>query len=369
MKNIKQIYPSINNIELSYLKRVIKSKYLTENKLTAQFEEEVKKLTNAKFAIAVNNWTLGLFCCAQSLGIGPGDEVIVPNNTFIATANSILLTGAKVVLCDVDSETFNIKPENIKKILNARTKAVVPVHLYGNMCEMEEIIKLKKIQNFKIIEDAAQAIGVYYKKKHAGTIGDAGGFSFYGNKIITTGEGGMIITNNRKIYEKIHEFKNYGRKSKGLYFHEKIGYNFKFTEMQAALGLAQLTKLNKFIKKKQKIFDFYYNNLNKIKKISFLKQTAKSKIVHWFTNIKIKNSKKLQKFLSLKNIETRSGFYPLHLQPCYKGFKKIITKYVDNEEAIKNYNNFLCLPSSVEIKNLELKKVVKNIKLFLSEKN
>ena len=364
-KNILQIYPWINNRELYYLKKVIKSTFVTENNFTDKFEEQFKKLTKAKYAIAINNWTMGLFACIKSLDIGPGDEVIVPDMTFIASSNAVLLSGAKVVLCDINPETLCIDTNKIKPLINSRTKAIMPVHLYGNSCDLDEIKKLKKKKNFYIIEDAAQAVGVKYKDKHVGTIGDVGGFSFYGNKLITTGEGGMIVTNNKKIYNNIYAFKNHGRKKKGIFIHNKIGYNFMFTELQAAMGLAQLEKLKKIISLKLQIYKKFKTALNSIENITFIKATQGSNQIHWFTNILSKNNK-LINYLKKRKIQTRRAFFPLHLQPCYKHEKRVIKKN-KYPNSVKVYKNLISLPSAAQLENNDLNYIIKNIIFFFKK--
>ena len=360
-KNILQIYPWINNRELYYLKKVIRSTFVTENKLTEQFEDKFKKITGSKYAIAINNWTLGLFACLKSLNVGPGDEVILPDMTFIASSNSVLLAGAKVVLCDINPKTLCIDTNKIASLINSRTKVIMPVHLYGNSCDLDEIKKLRRKKNFYIIEDAAQAVGVTYKGKHVGTIGDVGGFSFYGNKLITTGEGGMIVTNNKKIYKDIYHLKNHGRERKGVFIHKKIGYNFMFTEMQAALGLAQLEKLQKIIKLKLKIYQRYKKALEFIKNIKFVEATNKSNQIHWFTNI-LCNNKKLADYLKKNLIQTREAFYPLHLQPCYKKNMNVIKTYCPN--SINIYKRLVSLPSAAQLKKSDQIKIINYIKLF-----
>jgi len=364
-KNIIQIYPWIDNRELFYLKKVIKSTFITENKFTKQLEERFKKLTGSKYAIAINNWTMGLFASIKTLNIGPGDEVIVPDMTFIASSNAVLLSGAKVVLCDVDPQTLCLDTKKLNPLINSRTKAIMPVHLYGNSCDLDEIIKLKKKKNFFIIEDAAQAVGVKYKGKHVGTIGDVGGFSFYGNKLITTGEGGMIVTNNKKIHDNIYSFKNHGRKKKGIFIHNKIGYNFMFTELQAAMGLAQLDKLKKIINSKRESFNKYKDALNSIKQIKFIKPTEKSNQIHWFTNILCKNTK-LRNFLKNKKIQTRRAFYPLHMQPCYRNNKSIIIKS-KFPNSIDIYRKLVSLPSAAQLNQMDLNYIIKNIKKFFNK--
>ena len=364
-KVILQIYPWIDNRELFYLKKVIKSTFVTEGSLTREFEDKFKKVSNSKYAIAVNNWTLGIFACLKSLNIGPGDEVIVPNMTFIASSNAILLAGAKAVLCDINPRTLCLDVEKIGPLINARTKAIMPVHLYGNSCDLDEIKKFKKKKNFYIIEDAAQGVGVTYKGRSVGAIGDVGGFSFYGNKLITTGEGGMVVTNNKKIYDNIYQLKNHGRKKKGIFIHKTIGYNFMFTEMQAALGLAQLEKLQKIINLKLSIYQKYKKDLKFIPEIEFVEPTIKSNQIHWFTNILCKNTK-LISYLEKKLIQTRRAFYPLHLQPCYNQNKNIIkkTKYPN---SINVYKRLISLPSAAHLKKTEQDKVIQYIKLFFSK--
>ena len=369
MNKIIQIYPWIDNKELEEVTKVIQSTFLTENECTKKFEKKFRSITKAKYAIAINNWTMGLFCCLKALKIGKNDEVIVPDITFIASANAVILAGAKVVLCNVDSETLNISTSSIEKMITKRTKAIMPVHLYGNSCNMTKILKIAKKYKLKIIEDAAQGLGVFHKKKHVGTIGDVGGFSFYGNKLITTGEGGMITTNNKKIYDEILQLKNHGRKVKGKFIHEKIGYNFMFTDIQAAIGLAQINKLKKIINKKLKIYKYYKSNIRKNEKIKYIKELDKTSSVYWFTNIITKQALKLKKFLSKKNIESRNCFYPLSLQPCYDNNNDIIKKYVNKENSLNIYKSLLSLPSATQININELNKVIKNINSFYEKKN
>jgi len=365
VKKITQIYPWINYRELYYLKKVIKSTFITEGKFTKQFENKFKKIADSKYAIAVNNWTLGIFACLKSLNIGPGDEVVVPDMTFIASSNAVLLTGAKVVLCDINPKTLCIDTNKIASLINSRTKAVMPVHLYGNSCDLDEIKKLREKKNFYIIEDAAQGVGVTYKGKHVGAIGDVGGFSFYGNKLITTGEGGMIVTNNKKIYENIYRLKNHGREKKGIFIHKKIGYNFMFTEIQAALGLAQLEKLSKIIALKLEIYKKYKKSLQLLPDIKFVEPTGKSNQIHWFTNILCANTK-LADYLEKKRVQTRRAFFPLHLQPCYAKNKNIIkkTKYPN---SLRVYKRMISLPSAAQLKKADQTNIINYIKSYFKK--
>jgi len=356
---IIQTEPFIDSKDSIYIKKVLKRKYLTEDKFTQKFEDNIKKYVQSKYAISVSNWTLGLYACLRAFNIGPGDEVIVPDLTFIATSNSVIMTGAKVVLCDVNIDSMCIDTIEAKKKINSRTKAIIPVHLYGNACDMDELLLLRKKNNIKIIEDAAQAIGVKYKNKFVGTIGDCGGYSFYGNKIITTGEGGIIVTNNKLIANTIYKIKNHGRNKKGIFIHKDIGYNFMFTEFQAAMGISQLKKLKNIIKRRKIIFDLYKKYLSK----NILKFNYKKIIrpLHWFVNVHTPLVRNIEKHLHSKKIMTRRLFYPLHLQPCYKRCKFV--KNVQNKfsNSLYLYNNTISLPTFHRLSHMKVKKISNEI--------
>lgn len=360
---ITQIEPWIDESELLEIKRAVDNTFFTENKLTAEFEEMVREYTGSKYALAVCNATVGLFCVLKALDIGPGDEVIVPDITFIATSNAVILAGATPVICDVKQDTFCIDPEDIEKRITKRTKAIIPVHLYGQSADMDSIMKIAQKYKLKVIEDAAQALGVNYIGKSAGTFGDAGVISFYGNKIITTGEGGIILTNNEEIYKKCYRLKNHGRDTKGTFIHEYIGFNFCFTDLQAAVGISQMKKLPKIIQRKKEIFEKYKEGL---KDIPYLKPAyidPNCKPVYWFSNFIVENINELVEFLKNSGIQTRRAFFPLHLQPCYKN-----TNYIKYEGEYKNsifcYEKLLSLPSSYKIKEDEQELVISKIREF-----
>ena len=356
-----QTEPFIDSKDIKFITKVINRKYVTEDKFTKDFEDKVKKYTGSKYAIAVNNWTSGIFCCLKAMNIGPGDEVIVPNMTFIATSNAVIMTGATVVLCEVNYHNMCIDTDKIKKLINKKTKAVIPVHLYGNYCDMQELMKLKKKHNFFIIEDAAQAYGVRYKGKHVGNFGDCGGFSFYGNKILTTGEGGMIITNNKSLAKKIYQIKNHGRAKKGIFYHKKIGFNFMFTELQAALGISQLYKFKKILNKRDEIFKAYCKNIDNKNLIKFYLENKYIKPLHWFVNITSSKILKIQNLLKKENIQTRRVFYPLNLQPCYKNSKLVKNLNHNFDVSKKIFQNVISLPTFHNIKLKEIKKISKII--------
>lgn len=363
---IKQIQPWINKEEASYIKKIVQKKYLTEDKETSKFEKFFEKKLNINYSIAISNWTCGIYACLKVLEIGENDEVIVPNLTFVATINAVIMAGATPVICDVEPDNLCINVDQVSKYITKKTKAIIPVHLYGHCCDMSKLLQISKKKNIYIIEDAAQAICSTYKKRYLGTIGSLGGFSFYGNKIITTGEGGIILTKSKNLRDKIYRFKNHGRIKKGIFEHDEIGYNFMFTELQAAIGNIQIKKLNKILNKKKKIFQKYKKELSSLPSIKFMKNLPENEPVHWFTNIFLKEKKKLKNYLNKKNIQTRDIFLPINLQPCYN--KKKILKNINNKFPVsqKIYDTGISLPSSYELKNKEQDYIIDAIKKFFN---
>lgn len=363
MEFIPQIEPWIDDNELKHLKRLVDNKYVVENILTKEFEDMVKKHTGSKHVISISNGTLALYTCLIALGIGKGDEVIVPNLTFIATANAVVMAGANPIFCDVDKESMQIDSNLIENCITNKTRAVIPVHLYGNSVDIYEIMDICKRNNLKLIEDAAQGVGVFYDEKHVGTFGDCGVLSYYGNKTITCGEGGIILTNDDEIAKKCYRLKNHGRDKKGVFIHEYIGFNFSFTEMQAAIGISQMEKLNRIIERKKKIHDKYVNDLNSIGDLKPQLFNDKVNPVHWFTSFLTNRKKELSEYLLSCNIQTRDFFYPLNLQPCYN-----IGRNHDFINSISLYETGISLPSSYGLTNEQQDYIIDCIKKFYNNK-
>jgi perosamine synthetase len=363
---IPQIEPWIDDNELKHLKRVIDSTFVVESVLTKEFETLVKEHTNSKYALSMTNGTAALYCALLTLGVKDGDEVIVPNLTFIATANAVMMAGGKPIFCEVDENTLCIDVNKIENLITDKTKVIIPVHLYGNACEMVSIIKIAKKHNLKVLEDAAQGVGVLLNNQHVGTFGDIGILSYYGNKTITCGEGGIVLTNNEDYYKSCYKLKNHGRDKKGVFIHEEIGFNFSFTEMQAAIGISQMEKLERIINRKKHIHDTYVNNLTGIGDIKFQKFSENVSPVHWFTSFFTNKKKELMKFLLDNNIQTREFFYPLHIQPCYKKILNINTSFNISENL---YNTGVSLPSSYILSEDELTYVISKIKKFFNNEH
>ena len=362
---IPQIEPWIDQEEMVQLQRVVDSTYVTENKLTKEFEERIKDLTGSKYAVAVTNGTAALYCCLTSLGVGQGDEVIVPNLTFVASSNAIIWCGATPVFCEVSEETFCIDPQEMEKLITPKTKAIMPVHLYGQSADMDAIMKIAIKYDLKVIEDAAQGVGVRFNGKHTGTFGDMGILSFYGNKTITCGEGGVILTDSKELRDLSYRMKNHGRPIKGTFKHDAIGYNFAFTEMQAAIGIAQLNKLSRITEKKLEIHDRYCEELEQLgDKFVKLRLDPRCTPVWWFTSFVTEYKQELKEHLLTKGIQTRDFFYPLHMQPCYEHMK------IDGDFTISEqlYSKGISLPSSYNLTNEEQRYIIECVLEFFGEK-
>jgi len=361
---ITQVEPWIDKDELRELQRVIDSTFLVEHELTREFEEMTAQLTGAKHALAMCNGTMALFACLKALGIGPGDEVIVPNMTFVATANAVILAGAIPVLCEIREDTFCLDVERAARLVTDQTRAVLPVHLYGQSADLSALLAFAKRCKLKVVEDAAQGVGVKFEGKHVGTFGDMGILSYYGNKTITCGEGGIILCNDDELAKAAYRLKNHGRDQKGVFIHESIGFNFSFTELQAAVGISQMKKLPAILEKKRQIRERYLAELCDIKNLKALFIDPRCEPVFWFTSFLCEDAGELSGFLRENDIQTRRFFCPLHLQPCYADHKNI--RVIDSDFAISEsvYRRGLSLPSSFRLTWEEQSFVIEQIRRF-----
>ena len=348
---IPQIEPWIDQLELKHLEEVINSTYVTEHKMTEKFETLITDLTNSRYAVSTANGTAALFCCLKALDIGPGDEVIVPNITFVASSNAVLMAGAKPVFCEVNEKNFCIDVDRIQEVVTDKTKAIMPVHLYGQSCDIDGVLNVALDNNLFVVEDAAQGVGVRYNRKHTGTFGHLGVLSFYGNKTITCGEGGVILTESKSLRDKVYQLKNHGRLEKGKFVHEAIGYNFSFTEMQAAVGVSQLKKLSRIKDKKRHIYRRYMEALEGISdQLKPIWVDKKCDPVWWFTSFLTERRAELEKYILGNGVQSRKFFCPLHLQPCYNNMRFDRSQFAVSEAA---YRQGISLPSAYNLTDEE----------------
>src|SRR4030042_162323 len=358
--------PSLGNKELNNVVEAVKSGWISSiGKFIGRFEQKFARYCNFKYGVATSNGTAALHLSLAALGIKEDDEVIVPVLTFIATANVVRYVGAKPVFVDIHPDYWCIDPEKIEEKITSKTKAIIPVHLYGHPCDIDPILKIAKKYNLFVIEDAAEAHGAEYKGEKVGSFGDISCFSFYGNKIITTGEGGMCVTNNKKLAEEMIILRDHGMNPRKRYWYDVIGFNYRMTNMQAALGMAQLERIDQFIKKKREIAKWYEGELKELvkKKLIILHpEMSWAKCVYWMYSILVENKfnlsrNQLMDELGNRGIGTRPFFYPIHFMPPYK--KLAIDKYPIAVDLAKRGIN---LPSSMTLKKNEVSFIASIIK-------
>jgi len=324
----KYIYldaPNLGEQEKSHLNKAVDAGYVsTAGPFVPEFEQKVSGYLGAASGVSTQSGTAAIHMALYELGIEEGDEVIVPSLTFIAAVNPIAYVRAKPIFVDVDPATWNIDPEDIKKKITKSTKAIVLVHLYGNPCAMNEIVKIAKQHNLHIIEDATESLGAKYGNRFTGTFGDLGCLSFNGNKIITTGGGGMIISDNTQRMEHIKFLINQARDESKGHYHPEIGFNYRMTNIEAALGLAQIEKLDEFLKIKKRFNRLYREELKDIKSICFQNEYQGAESSWWLTSVTFKDvadRARTQDRLKEKNIPTRRVFMPIVESPPYKSYK------------------------------------------------
>jgi len=364
--------PVLDGKEKEYLCECIDSGWISsEGPFVKKFESAMSAEVNRKFGIAVANGTAALDIAIKALNLKDGDEVIMPSFTIISCAQAIIKNGATPVLVDSDIDTWNMNVEQIAKKITPKTKAIMIVHIYGLPVDIDSILKLADKYNLKIIEDAAEAIGQTYNDKPCGSFGDISIFSFYPNKHITTGEGGMLVTNNAKLADKCCELRNLCFQAKERFVHDDLGWNYRMTNMQAALGVAQLENLDKHIKRKKEIGELYQKELKDCNDIQLpLANTNYANNVYWVFGIILNNgmtAKELSAELANKKIGTRPFFYPMHKQPIFNKMNLFLNEKYPNSEKMAKYG--LYLPSGLAISNEEIKYVAKTFKDILNEKS
>ena len=380
MYKIPLSVPSLNGNELQYVKECIETEWVSSaGKYVDIFEKKIKEYTCSKYAIACVNGTAALQVSLRLVGVEPDDEVIVSTLTFIASVNAITYNNAKPIFMDAD-KYYNLDSEKTiefnknetvfkngftyNKKTNNKITAIIPVHVWGNACWLDELIELCNKQNIAIVEDACESLGTFYnagkyKGKHAGAIGKFGCLSFNGNKIITTGGGGMILTDDQSLSEKAKYFTTQAKDDPIRYIHDEIGYNFRLTNMQAALGVAQLEQLPAILKRKKEIYHFYQTELEGVDGLSISIVPGYADNNHWLNLLQIDNKaynedhEVLMKRLEEYGIQTRPVWALNHEQKPYKD-----CQYYKIEKAKKLVKNSLCLPSSSNLSNKNLNKIV-----------
>lgn len=316
--------PEITEIEKKYVNDCLESTWISsKGKYIDKFEKIVGDFTGSKFSCSVMNGTAALHLALLSLGIGPGDEVISSDLTYIASTNAIIFVGATPVLVDVNPLTWNIDIESLKKNINKNTKAIIVTDLYGLPADYNSIISIAKEFGLKVIEDSAESLGAEYEERKAGNLADVGILSFFGNKTITCGEGGMLLTDSEDIAIKAARIKNQGMSPDVRYFHDVLGYNFRMTNIQAAIGLAQIERIEDILLRKRNIMNWYKKYLDSNLTFQFIPENCKSSF--WMVSFLLPKRElrnPLINFLSEHQIETRPFFFPVQDMPFYESQNK-----------------------------------------------
>lgn len=355
--------------EKKYLNQCIDTGWISsEGPFVKEFEKKFSFYIGRKYGIAVSSGTAALEVAIGAIGLKSGDEVIMPTFTIISCALAVINYGGIPVFIDSEPETWNLNVKKIEEKITRKTKAIMPVHIYGHPCDMGPILKLAQKYNLKIIEDAAEAHGAEYKGKKCGSFGDISCFSFYANKIITTGEGGMLLTNNKKYAERARMLRDLGFIKEKRFYHKEFARNYRMTNLQSALGVAQFKNIKKLIKIKRENAKKYTERLKDIKGLQLPIEKGWAKNIYWMYGIVLDestgfNAKSFAQKLAENGIATRPFFYPLHLQPVLRKLNiKPKGKYPIAERIARQG---LYLPSGLGLKDWQIKKVCRVIKKIL----
>jgi perosamine synthetase len=355
--------PSLSGNEKKYVNECLDSTWISsKGRFIGEFESKFGTYSGVRYATTVSNGTVALHLALVALGIGPGDEVIVPTLTYIASVNAIAYTGATPVFVDSAADTWQIDPDDVRRKITPRTRAIMAVHLYGHPCEMDTLVAIAKENGLFLVEDCAEAFGSLYKGTHVGSFGDIATYSFFGNKTITTGEGGMVVTNDETLYDRAVHFKGQGLAKHRQYWHDVIGYNYRMTNICAAIGLAQLERADELLAKKRQIAQWYADGLKDVP----VKLHGEGKDVrhsYWMCSLLVDDPAKrdpLREALEKDGIETRPIFYPAHTMPMYA--QKFQRHLVAESLGWRGIN----LPSWPELNLEKVQYICTSIKKFLT---
>ncbi len=319
--------PLLGDRELDYVTDCVRSGWVSSlGEYVKRFEREFAAYCGVRYGVATHNGTVALHLALVALGIGPGDEVILPTLTFVATANAVAYTGATPVFVDSEPRTWNIDPAAVAAAITSRTRAIIAVHLYGHPADMDPLRDLAKQHGLVLVEDAAEAHGARYKGRRTGSLSDIAIFSFFGNKIVTTGEGGMVLTDDAALAERCFFLENQARHKENPYWHPEIGYNYRMTNIQAALGVAQLERIDEFIAIRLRNAAHYKRRLSRVPGLSLPPCAEWAENVYWMVTVLVEDEygmdrDTLMTRLRQRDIETRPVFYPVHTLPMYASQK------------------------------------------------
>ena len=357
--------PVIGQLESRYVQQALQEKQVSSRgRFVTIFEEQFAAMSGALYGIATCNGTCALHLALLAAGIGPGDEVLVPSLTFVATANTVRYVGATPVFVDIQPHYWGIDPNLVSQKITSRTRAIIPVHLYGHPVEMDSVLNIAQEHGLFVLEDAAEAHGANYKGRPVGAMGTSGIFSFYANKIMTTGEGGMVVTNDSQMAERARRLRDHGADPNLHYWHPEIGYNYRMTNLQAALGLAQLEQLDGFLRRKREIANLYYQLLGKVPGLVLQSVEDWASPVYWMVSLLVQPGEQVSRDLLMqallaKGIETRPFFHPMHTLPPHR---RPGVDYCPVAERVASQG--VNLPSGVPLTDEDVERVASEIREF-----
>ena len=360
-KQIPVYQPSLHGNEKKYVLDCLDSSWISsKGRYINLFETGIANYLGVNHAASVCNGTVALHLALIALGIGPGDEVIVPTLTYIASVNAIAYTGATPVFVDSLMDSWQMNPADVRRKITANTKAVLCVHLYGHPCDMDSVLPIARENDLFVIEDCAESLGSLYKNQHTGSFGDIATFSFYGNKTISTGEGGMVVTNDETLFDRCMHFKGQGLAKHRQYWHDVVGYNYRMTNICAAIGLAQLEQIDLFLAKKQQIAQWYREGLRG-SAYTFHEPVGDVRHAYWMCSLLVANIRDrdpLRDHLAQRGIETRPLFYPVHTMPMYS--QKFARFKVAEDLGWRGIN----LPSYPDLSEQDTQYVIESVLMF-----
>ena len=366
MLRIPLMQPSLGGNELRNVSDCITSGWISsQGEYVRRFEAQFADFLGGGHAVAVSNGTAALHLALKAVGIGPGDEVIVPDLTFAAVANVVIHCGATPVLADVDAETWTLDAREVAGKITDQTRAVIPVHLYGHPCEMDGLRKIADQHDLRIIEDCAEAQGASFRERQVGTIGHVGCFSFFSNKVITTGEGGMLTTSDPDIADKVRILRDHGMRPGKRYWHDDVGFNYRMTNLQAAVGVAQMERVDEFLRRRHEIGERYIDQLGSLPGLVMPPRQSWARTIYWIFSMLVDSDiagiarDELSEQLQQCGIETRPLFHPLHEQPPYKSNDRFPVSSRLSAQGIS-------LPSGNDISDAEIDRVCSEVSRILT---
>jgi len=357
--------PSIGDKEIAYVSDAVRSGWVSSlGRYIEDFERQFAAFCGTRFALTTSNGTTAIHLALVALGIKAGDEVIVPDLTFIATANAVAYTGATPVMVDIDADTLCISPAAAKRAITPRTRAIMPVHLYGHPADMEAINAIAKDHGLVVIEDAAEAHGAECHGKRVGSLGRCGVFSFYGNKVITSGEGGMITTDDELLYLTAKRLRDHAMSPTKRYWHEEIGYNYRMTNLQAALGVAQLERIDEFMTRRRDIMDWYRAGLGHRSDVRLNRDAPWARNAYWMVcmerpGMDDESRQQFMKNLRARGIDSRPYFYPASDMPMYPN--------ADTPQTHGISHSGINLPSYVDLGREDVQHICRQTEMALEE--